>query len=194
MMSLTIRNSVLALVFAAAGTGLSAEKGIDAVDGPNVRVMRQDDGSKTVFERSPDNKTLTTRNLSPRGDVQLRTIYRMDANTNPISCKIFDGLGTELFKVSYGYRKSDGQLVAEQMFDSRVKRLDPQNPSKEMPVRYLVYTYDSNGKRSAPISYTSVKGGTADDIFGSKLKIAPFKPEDNPFKGAQPAAKPAGRR
>lgn len=194
MMSLTIRNSVLALVFATASAGMAAEKGIDAVDGPNVRVMRQDDGSKTVFERSPDNKTLTTRNLSPRGDLQLRTVYRMDANTNPISCKIYDGLNTELYKVSYGYRRSDGQLVAEQMFDSRVKRLDPQNPNKEMPVRYLVYTYDSNGKRSAPIAYTSVKGAMADDIYGSNRKIAPFTPEQNPFKGAQPAAKPAGRR
>jgi len=191
MMGLTIRNSVLALVFAAAGICSAADKGFDAVDGPNVRVMRQDDGSKTVFERSPDNLTLTTRNFTANGVLQLRTVYKMDKNINPTSCKIFDGQNQELFKVSYGYRKSDGQLVAERMFDSRVKRVDPRNPSEEIPVRFLVYTYDSNGKRSAPISYTSVKGGKADEIFGKKPT---FTPEQNPFKEAQPTGKPAGRR
>ncbi|MGC4015552.1 MAG: hypothetical protein QM755_13690 [Luteolibacter sp.] len=190
MMGLTIRNSVLALVFATAALCPAAEKGIDAVDGPNVRVMRQDDGSRTVFERSPDNTTLTTRNVTANGILQLRTVYRMDKNTNPLSCKIYDGQNQELFKVRYGYRKSDGQLVAEAMFDARVKRTNPQT-GEEMPVRYLIYTYDANNKRSAPTAVTTLGGKTADEIYGSKMKIAPFTPEQNPFYKEN---KPAGRR
>ena len=40
-------------------TSLADDAGFDAVDGPNVRVMRHDDGSRTIFTRSPDNRTLT---------------------------------------------------------------------------------------------------------------------------------------
>ena len=46
------------------------------------------------------------------------TIYPMDSNGNPIGCKISDGQNSLLFKVA-GYRKSDGQLVEERMFDAR---------------------------------------------------------------------------
>ena len=49
----------------------------------------------------------------------------MDPHGNPTGCKIYDGQKNEMYKTSYGYRKSDGQLVEERMFDSRVKRIDP---------------------------------------------------------------------
>ncbi|WP_338288202.1 hypothetical protein [Luteolibacter sp. LG18] len=181
----------MALLFGMAAVCSAVDKDFNAVDGPNVRVMRHEDGSRTMFERSPDNLTLTTKTFTGGGVLQLLTIYRMDKNTNPLSCKIYDGQRQELFKVNYGYRKSDGQLVAEAMFDSRAKRLNPQT-GEEMPVRYITYTYDSNGKRSAPTAITTQKGALADDLYKGK-KIDPFVPEDNPFKQAAPA-KPAGRR
>ena len=93
----------------------AGEAGFDAVDGPNVRVMRNDDGSRTVFTRSPDNKVLTKKTFTASGALFLVTIYRMDANGNPMNCKIFDGQKNEMFKSRYGYRKSDGLLVEEQM-------------------------------------------------------------------------------
>ena len=62
------------------------------------------------------------------------TVYRMDEQGNPRSCKIYDGQQQELYKVRYGYDKQWGRLVEEQMFDSRVKRIDP-NTGEEMPVR-----------------------------------------------------------
>ena len=54
----------------------------------------------------------------------------MDSNSNPVSCTIYDGANNLLFKVSYGYRKSDGQLVEERMFDARNKRVDPNSGMK----------------------------------------------------------------
>ena len=94
------------------------------MDGPNVRVMRHEDGSRTMFTRTPDNRTLTKKKFSANGVLTMLTVYRMDTNGNPIGCKIFDGQNQLLYKVSYGYRKADGQLVEERMFDARVTRRD----------------------------------------------------------------------
>jgi hypothetical protein len=147
-------------------SGKAEEVGFDTVDGPNVRVMRHDDGSRTIFVRSPDSRTLTKRTFSAKGTVIMVTIYRMDAHANPTGCKIFDGDGNELFKFSYGYRKSDGKLAEERMFDSRVKRIDPKT-GDEMPVRRFFYLYDALGNRSAPIAITLIPGLDAEKFFGS---------------------------
>ena len=155
------------------------EAGFDAIDGPNVRVTRHDDGSRTVFTRSPDNRVLTKKTFTANGALFLVTIYRMDPHGNPMNCKIFDGKKNEMFKSRYGYRKSDGQLVEEQMFDSRVKRTDP-NTGEEMPVRRFIYNYDALGNRSAPISITLTPGATAEEVYGgpSALDVNPF---DSPY-------------
>lgn len=165
---------LVALVFCVLPAS-AEDSGFDAVDGPNVRVMRHDDGSRTVFTRSPDNKVLTKRTYTGNGALFLVTVYRMDAHGNPMNCKIFDGQKNEMFKSRYGYRKSDGLLVEEQMFDSRVKRVDP-NTGEEMPVRRFIYTYDALGNRSAPISITLTPGKTAEEVYGgpSALDVNPF--------------------
>jgi hypothetical protein len=155
--------------------GVSEETGFDSVDGPNVRVMRHDDGSRTIFTRSPDNKVLTKKTFNDNGVLVLLTIYRMDAQGNPMNCKIYDGNKNEMFRSRYGYRKSDGQLVEEQMFDSRVKRIDPSS-GQEMPVRRFIYSYDALGNRSAPIAITLTPGKTAEEVYGkpSALEVNPF--------------------
>lgn len=153
----------------------SEEAGFDAVNGPNVRVMRHEDGSRTIFTRSPDNRVLTKKTYTANGALFLVTIYRMDAHGNPMNCKIYDGQKNEMFKSRYGYRNSDGLLVEEQMFDSRVKRTDP-NTGQEMPVRRFIYTYDALGARSKPIAINLIPGKTAEDVFGgpSALDVNPF--------------------
>lgn len=160
----------------------AAVKGFE-IEGPNVRVMRHPDGSTTRFTRSPDNRVLTKRKLSANGVLKMLTVYRMDKHGNPTSCQIFDGQKTRLFKVSYGYRRSDGQLVEERMFDARVKRRDP-HTGKEMPVQRICYVFDSQGNRSAPIVINLLKPQqgrpTFEEIFGIKsteLEVNPF--EDN---------------
>ncbi len=166
----------IALLLALGAMTVNAEEaGFDAVDGPNVRVMRHDDGSRTIFTRSPDNRVLTKKTFTANGALFLVTIYRMDAHGNPMNCKIYDGQKNEMFKSRYGYRKSDGRLVEEQMFDSRVKRIDP-NSGEEMPVRRFIYNYDALGNRSAPISITLTPGRTAEEVFGGPtvLDVDPF--------------------
>ena len=123
------KTSVAALLLAA--SPVLAD--FDAVDGPNVRVMRHEDGSRTMFTRSPDNRTLTKKTYTAQGNLFIITVFRMDSNGNPLGCKILDGKQQELFKVSYGYHKETGQLMEERMFDSRSVRRDPVT-QQPMPV------------------------------------------------------------
>ncbi|RPJ33791.1 MAG: hypothetical protein EHM17_09065 [Verrucomicrobiaceae bacterium] len=180
------------LATSVSGAAQQPSKEFDAVDGPNVRVMRHDDGARTLFTRTPDNRTLTKKKFSANGVLMMVTVYRMDANGNPIGCRISDGQGNLLFKVSYGYRKSDGQLVEERMFDARVVRRDP-NTGKEMPVQRICYVYDPQGNRSAPIVYNLLPGKTFEEVFGVKssaLETNPFSENPGP---ANPNARPLGR-
>ena len=166
-------------------------KDMEDANGPNVRVMRHEDGSRTVFTRAPDDRTLTKKKFSASGVLTMLTIYRMDTSGNPMGCKIFDGQNELLYKVSYGYRKSDGQLVAEHMFDARVTRRD-KDTGKEIPAQRILYVYDAQGNRSAPIVYNLLAGKTFEQVFGVKSSAL----EKNPFKEGAPAnpnAKPVGR-
>jgi hypothetical protein len=184
----------LAVVICGSASGNEAAKEFDAVDGPNVRVMRHEDGSRTMFTRTPDNRSLTKKKFSANGVLTMLTVYRMDRNGNPIGCKIYDGQNRVLFKVSYGYRKSDGQLVEERMFDAQVKRKDP-NSGVEMPVQRICYVYDARGNRSAPIVYNLLPGKTFEQVFGIKssaLESNPFR-ENAPGGPANPNARPVGR-
>jgi len=160
----------------------------DTVDGPNVRVMRHDDGARTLFTRTPDNRTLTKKKFSANGLLAMLTVYRMDSNENPIGCRISDGQGNLLFKVSYGYRKSDGQLVEERMFDARAVRKSP-HTGKEMPIQRICYVYDAQGNRSAPIVYNLLPGKTFEQVFGVKSSAL----ETNPFNEKGGTANPRAR-
>lgn len=160
-------------------------------EGPNVRVLRHTDGSTTRFTRTPDNRVLTKRKLSANGVLTMLTIYRMDAQGNPVGCQIFDGNNQKLFKVSYGYRKSDGQLVEERMFDARVTRRDP-HTGKEMPIQRICYVFDAQGNRSAPIVINLLAGRKFEEVFGIKSSAL----ETNPFTNgevANPNATPLRR-
>jgi hypothetical protein len=152
------------------------------VEGPNVRVMRHSDGSNTRFTRTPDNRTLTKRKFSANGVLTMLTIYRMDKAGNPTGCQIFDGANQRLFKVSYGYRKSDGQLVEERMFDARVVRRDP-HTGNEIPIQRICYVYDAAGNRSAPIVINLLDGKKFEEVFGVKSSAL----ETNPFHEGAPA-------
>lgn len=146
-------------------------------NGPNVRVKRHQDGSRTVFQRSPENKTLVKRMFGPNGAEKLVTVYRVNSQGNPLACKIWDGRKTLLYKVAYGYSRKTGRLEAERMFDARVHRPDPRNPSKEAPIRIMYYNYDAAGNPTAPEVYTFHFGKTADEVFGNGTF-----PHENPFK------------
>jgi hypothetical protein len=186
--------SLIAGLFAFSQGVLNArDKEFDAVDGPNVRVMRHDDGSRTMFTRSPDKKKLTKKKFSANGVLTMMTIYWMDSNGNPTGCRIYDGQNEPLFKVIYGFRKGDLKLVKEKMFDARTPRKDPNG--EEMPVQTITYVYDAEGNRSAPIIFNHFPGKTFEQVFGVKssaLETNPFN-ENAPGRLANPNARPAGR-
>lgn len=176
---------------AAPGRGQEANKEFESVDGPNVRVMRHEDGARTIFTRTPDQRTLTKKKFSANGVLTMLTIYRLGPNGDPVDCKIYDGQKQLLYKVSYGYRKADGQLAEERMFDARVVRRD-KDTGKEMPVQRICYLFDPQGNRSAPIVYNLLPGKYFEEVFGMKssaLDRDPFK-DPNAKTPANPAAKP----
>lgn len=168
------------------------------VQGPYSSVKRNKDGSYEEFARTHDLRVITKKTKGPDHTLRMTTVYRLSDQGNPLTCDIFDGKGTRLFKSRYGYDKRPGltygKLLEEQMFDARVKRINPKT-GEEMPVRIFQYVYDAQGNRSAPISTTLIPGKTADEVFGpSSLDYDPFdgqKPENAP---ANPRSKPVGGR
>ena len=145
--------------------------------GPNVRVKRHQDGSRTVFRRSPDDRTLVKRTWGSNGVVKMIVVYRLNSGGDPLACKIYDGRESLLYKVSYGYSKSSGLLQAERMFDARAQRINP-STGKEMPIRVMYYNYDAQGNATAPEVYPFKEGKRAEEVFGVKGTF----PRDNPFK------------
>ena len=149
------------------------------VKGPFSSIKRNKDGSYEEFSRTPGNPTITKQLKDVNGVVRTTTVYRLSPQGNPLTCDIWDGKGTRLFKTRYAYNKNPnsptfGKLVEEEMYDARVKRKDPKT-GKEMPVRKFIYTYDAQGNRNAPMAFTLIPGKHAEDVFGpSGLQYDPF--------------------
>jgi hypothetical protein len=166
------------------------------VKGPYASVKTNKDGSREYFSRTRDMRAITKQTKSADGTLRLTTVYRLSKQGNPLTCDIFDGKGTRLFKSRYGYDPKPGltfgKLVEEQMFDARVKRADA--TGQEIPVRRFLYTYDAQGNRNAPMSITTIPGKTAEEVYGpSALEFDPFDGQKPAASGpVNPRAKPVG--
>ena len=147
----------------------------------NVRIMHNEDGTYTEFRRSPDERIIERRTYGDRpgggGDrvLHMLIVYRKDAFGKLRSGIVYDGAGTKLYRIVYGYHKRDGNLVAEDMFDARVKRTktmtDPETKKpfeQEYPVRYLRYRYDAQGRQMKPIVICLPAGKRAEELFGKE--------------------------
>lgn len=164
------------------------------------RISRNRDGSITAFERDAGNTTLEKRTYVEKANgeqiTRTRTIYRRDKFGNLRSGAIYDGQNKKLFRVVYGYHTDTGRLIAENMFDARVRRTDPKDPSKEQPVRATRYHYNAQGERSAPFSFTSQAGSTSEELMKWLDRNKPASDIDrDPFKKVpvNPNSKPLGR-
>lgn len=158
--------------------------------GPNSRVMKHQDGSRTYYRRTAGQKVLVKKNVGPAGDVRLVTHYYMDDLGNPRSCKIFDAKNKLLYKVSYGYQISTGRLMKERMLFA--DKTDPKT-GQPMVASETRYTYDSQGNRSKPLVFTFVEGKTAESLFGKKSTL-PDKVFDEQNDIANPNAHRVGGR
>jgi hypothetical protein len=145
----------------------------------NVRIMRNEDGSYTKFSKSADGRVIWRRNYkeSSNGNgervLRMSIIYRKDVHGKLRSGRIHDGTGKILYRVVYGYHKETGQLVAENMYDARVKRTkivtDPKTGKTkevEIPVRRLYHRYDAQGRPAKPIVFCMPAGKRAEELFG----------------------------
>ena len=106
---------------------------------PNIRANLEDDGSRILWIRSEDRLRVVRFEISSSGNISGKREYRIDRKGNPMRCRIFDNTNTEVFKSRYGYRRTDGLLVEEQIFDSKNKHLDREQ-EEEVPVRRIVYS------------------------------------------------------
>lgn len=194
-----IRKYLLSAMMCALTLPLSAQgvPGID-IDGPFVRVKRNQDGTRTVFERGQDEHTLVKTTKGPNGNAVLKTIYRLDSDGNPIKCDIYDGGGNKLYKTAFGYSKRPGvtfgKLVQELLYDVRVKRYFD-GTRTEKPVHMFVYRYNADGSPRLPIGITLIKGKTAEEVFGRSIEsqVLPNLEDLEAVEPANPNAKPLRR-
>ena len=126
---------------------------------PDIRTELKSNGIYTLWTRktTESGSQLNQYQFSEGGDVALKTVYRVNQNGSPLSSKIFDEKSNELFKISYGYRKSDGMLVEERIFDSRSRPMDNRGVG---PIRRILHGVnaddglpESNVIDSAPPSF-----------------------------------------
>ena len=181
-------------------TPVDAQKKSTSKSGHLARISKNRDGSTTKFVRDPGNRTMKklTYIETANGEkvVRSRTFYRRDVFGNLRSGEIYDGQKKKLFRVVYGYHVDTGRLIAEDMFDARVRRTYPNDPSKEQPVRATRYHYNAQGERSAPTTFTSQPGRSSEDLMGWLNRNKPFSDVDrDPFKKvpANPNAKLLGQ-
>lgn len=144
--------------------------------GPHVRIKRSDeDGSYVVFKRTPDDQKLMKTTHDINDVIQMRALYYRNKKGFLTLGRIFDGQGNQLFRVRYGYDKTTGLLVAEDVFDERAKfyypdKVDAQGNLVEMPKRRIYYFYDADGNQSKAIALVPHKGAKAEDVFKGKKK------------------------
>jgi len=140
----------------------------------NSRTISHSDGTRSVYIRNEGQESSILRryHFSRSGELFRMTLYRVDEKGNALTAKIFDGRKEELFKVSFGYRISDGILAEERIFDSKTKRISPDD-GKELPVWRVIHTWDDHGKPTGP---TIIKGVPDSEI--PQGEITPFV---NPF-------------
>lgn len=176
-----------------------AKRSVSENDEKLVRITKNRDGTSTHFKRNPGNTVLEKVTFGERENgekiVISRTIYRRNKHGKLISGHVLDGKKKKLFRIVYGYHRNSGRLVAENMYDARVKRTKPGQPNVEEPVRATRWHYDSQGKKSAPIVFTSQAGATSEQLMGWLNVNAPGNDiEQDPYRRVpvNPNARPTG--
>ena len=165
------------------------------------RITQNRDGSITEFTRNANNTVLEKKTYTDKANgervMSSRVLYRRhNKHGYLVSGSVCDGLGTKLFRVVYGYHKDTGRLVAENMYDARVRRTFKEDPTKEEPVRATRYHYTPQGERSAPIVFTSQAGKTSEELMNYLNRNKPGNDVDlDPFRSVpvNPNSRPLGQ-
>lgn len=150
------------------------DNGFDVQEGPHVRVIRNDDGSRSIYKKTAGQRGMLRLTYDATGTLTSIIEYRLGKWDQLTSCKVYDGKKNELYKVRYGY-DAEARLMEEQMFDSN--ETDPEG--NNILVRRFIYTYDELGNRSKPICIVLVKGSKHD-------RQGPTAEHGDPFAAKQP--------
>ncbi len=193
--------TLMLAAFACLLTPVDAQKKSTSKSKHLSRLTKNRDGSTTEFKRNAKNTTLEKRTYIEKANgeqvTRTRTLYRRDKFGNLRSGAIYDGQNKKLFRVVYGYHQDTGRLIAENMYDARVRRTSPNDPNKEEPVRATRYHYTAQGERSAPITFTSQAGKTSEELMGwlNRNKGKGSDVDRDPFRRdpVNPNSKPLGR-
>lgn len=188
--------SILFLALVAASDG-RADDDLWESKGPHVRIKKNDqDGSHVVFERSPDDRRLVKTTKNENGEVKMRATYTRNEKGFLTYGQIHDGQGTLIYRVQYGYDRATGRLIAEQMFDARVKNYyplpikDDEGQLIEMPVRRVYYFYDAEGNQSKAMSLVPRDGATAEEAFRKTKKPLDLYGEEPGFNPETQSTRP----
>ena len=160
--------------------------------GPHVRIKRNDqDGSYVVFERSPDDRRLVKTTKDQNDRVKMKATYMRNPKGFLTVGRIHDGQGNLIYRVKYGYHQETGLLIAEDMFDARVKNYYPvgykgkDGGRVEMPIRRVYYFYDADGNQSKAISLVPNPGKTAKEVFENSKKTLDLYTKETDFDTSQ---------
>lgn len=105
-----------------------------------VRVMRNPDGSKSVYQRQSGMRGMRCSMYSPTGRLVAINDYQEGRYGQLASCIVYDANREPIYKVSYGY-DSQARLIEERMYAHPEQKL----------VQRVIYRYDANGERSKPL-------------------------------------------
>lgn len=176
MKAFVLITAVIGLTFA--DLTFAVDEGFNEENGPYVRVIRHDDGSKSIFRKLPNQKGMQKRMFNTDGILISVTQYATGKWGELTGCKIYDGKKNEIYKVSYGYDKRTAKLLEERMYDSKSNLL----------IRRFMYTYDDAGNRSKPICI-NIRKDVAEEY--KKLMEASM-PDKDPFADDPKQAIPEG--
>jgi len=159
----------------------SGAAGFDALDGPDIRVKIDTNERKCVFTRSGDRKMVTKNTYSKEGALLSVSVYKLNENGKIAACHIYDSHKTQLYKVGYGYRKQDGKLVMERMWDCRAQRDYRNLYDRETPVQEVDYFDDASGNASIPVIICNLDSNIFERDYGSTTTAFDPKMFDEPL-------------
>lgn len=109
--------------------------------GPFVRMVRHNDGSRSITARDDTTKEMVITTYDPLGNLKLRRNYQLDRFGKPAAFIFYDGAGKPLVRGEYVYDAQD-RVAEERWFELPSQR----------PIRTLAQNYDAKGKRLPPQS------------------------------------------
>lgn len=123
------------------------EMDMSAASGSNVRWMDGENGTRMVYELGSDKKKLSKRVLRLDGTTEYTASYWLGNTGQILGCKIGNADGKPLYNVLYGYRKSDGKLVEERIFDAAKGKPE----TRDQAVCRVRYVADRDGTTRVPV-------------------------------------------